>query len=535
VDEVEQSLDVLASTRRDLPERHHSLRAVFERSWQLLTPHEQLVFPRLSVFQGGFTLEAACQVAGADLPVLGRLVAKSLLRTMTTESGATIRYDIHDILRQYAQEILANDPAEQRRIETIHIAYYATFMNQHHQQWLSQEDQSSIDAMGIELSNIRIAWQRAVEHKEVKVLGQIVGPLYTLYEARGWFREGRDVFAWVLERLMPGSTSDEQCVWGQLLVHRAGFQIHLGMVLEAQRSAQQGVEALRRQEVAEPLAFATNILAGTYLKVGNYEAAGEALRESLSIRRGLGNRRGMLAPLANLGIVYTQLGDYVAAGEVLEEGLAICREQDVRHGLIRFLNNLAVLHYTMGDWATAQGYCEQALPVSEELERGHLKAVVLINLGKIHVRQTRFEQALADCQAAVDLMCQSNDLPNQVEGLTWLSLAHHGLGDQAAARRCLSDGLQIALKTQIPPSILCLLVGAGVLLLDERRREAGIDLLVTAARHPATEQSDRTYALDLLIEQGITLPDLVVYQEDCLLAEVANDLLVKLRTDFPGE
>src|SRR5262245_167678 len=96
-DEIQRNLDFLATRARDVPERHRSIRAVFEQSWSLLSAEEQRVLRRVAVFRGGFTRAAAEEVGSASLALLSALVAKSLLRR--TAQG---RYDLHEVLHQYA-------------------------------------------------------------------------------------------------------------------------------------------------------------------------------------------------------------------------------------------------------------------------------------------------------------------------------------------------------------------------------------------------------------------------------------------------
>jgi predicted ATPase len=91
--EIENSLDFLSASMRDLPKRHRSMRMVFDYSWQMLTPEEQKVLCKLSVFRGGFQRQAAEQVAGSTLSILSTLVNRSLLRRTT--SG---RYDLHEVV-----------------------------------------------------------------------------------------------------------------------------------------------------------------------------------------------------------------------------------------------------------------------------------------------------------------------------------------------------------------------------------------------------------------------------------------------------
>src|SRR5260221_166029 len=121
--EIERSLDFLESDLRDLPERQRSLRAVFEYSWNLMSEHERDVFMRLSVFRGGFTREAAQEVSGASLKTLMTLVNKSLLRR--DPSG---RYDVHELLRQYAEARLHGNAAAEADTRNRHSTFYTTLL-----------------------------------------------------------------------------------------------------------------------------------------------------------------------------------------------------------------------------------------------------------------------------------------------------------------------------------------------------------------------------------------------------------------------
>src|SRR5579859_1028258 len=116
--EIERDLGFLTTSQRDVPERHRSLRAVFDHSWRLLAADEQRVLRRLAVFRGGFGREAAEQVAGASLPLLAALLDKSLM-----SRNAAGRYDLHELIRQYLGEQLM-EAGEVQPIRSQHLAYY---------------------------------------------------------------------------------------------------------------------------------------------------------------------------------------------------------------------------------------------------------------------------------------------------------------------------------------------------------------------------------------------------------------------------
>jgi predicted ATPase len=106
-DEIERNLGFLETTMHDVPQRHRSLRAAFDQSWRLLLDDERHVFSQLSVFRGSFARDAAAAVARAGLTELHGLVSKSLVRR--AELG---RFELHELLRQYAAERLAAEHVE---------------------------------------------------------------------------------------------------------------------------------------------------------------------------------------------------------------------------------------------------------------------------------------------------------------------------------------------------------------------------------------------------------------------------------------
>ncbi len=160
--EIEASMDFLTTAAQDAPERHRSLRAVFEYSWNLLASSEQEMFRSLAVFRGGFDRDAAAHVVGASLPALAGLVDKSLLRR-----SAAGRYAIHELLHLYANEKLSEDQ-ENERVHDAHCRYFAELLTRHQAQLQSDDVASALTALGAERENVRAAWNWAVSHRRVR-------------------------------------------------------------------------------------------------------------------------------------------------------------------------------------------------------------------------------------------------------------------------------------------------------------------------------------------------------------------------------
>src|SRR6266545_5842551 len=138
---------------RDVPERHRSARAVFEHSWELLTTEEQALFKQLSVFRGGFTFQAAEHIAGATLGTLARLVDKSLLRA--ERDG---RYDMHELLRQFAAEKLDADAGAEERTRERHSAFYLAWLQRKEPELKGRQQLHALDEVEREFENVRGAW-----------------------------------------------------------------------------------------------------------------------------------------------------------------------------------------------------------------------------------------------------------------------------------------------------------------------------------------------------------------------------------------
>ncbi|MCO5182968.1 MAG: NB-ARC domain-containing protein [Anaerolineae bacterium] len=180
VEEIQRGLDFLESELGDIPSRQRSLRATFAYSWRLLSDRERHIFQQLSVFQGGFTRVAAHEVTGATLHDLRSLVGKSLL---TTELDG--RYQIHELLRQFSAERLAQDEVEQQEARNRHATYFSELIEQLYTRVKGPEHKQIMALFDAENANARLAWHWAVENENSHWIGQMVEPLSLYYQWRG--------------------------------------------------------------------------------------------------------------------------------------------------------------------------------------------------------------------------------------------------------------------------------------------------------------------------------------------------------------
>ena len=201
--EISKSLDFLDSELEGIPERHRSVRAVFDYSWSMLGEGEGRIFSALSVFRGGFTREAGEAVAGASMRNLANLVSKSLL-VHNRESG---RYTVHELLRQYAEESLREDTLLYETTVAAHKDFYADLAADAEELILRDQIQL-IRVVEGDLDNIRLAWRRhpyASSTVAAAVLVGVVALYFANYQAGtsetvNWY----DVFARVMTSRLKG-------------------------------------------------------------------------------------------------------------------------------------------------------------------------------------------------------------------------------------------------------------------------------------------------------------------------------------------
>ena len=162
-EQIQQNLDFLSSPLRDIPQRHRNLRAVFEHSWTTLSKSEQDAFQRLSIFQGGFSAEAAEAITHTSDMTLVRLQHKSILR-----ADAQRRYQLHQLIQQYAAEKLQQSPQFYSETAKRHAQFYADLLYENLNHLKGPRQNETRQLFNLEIDNIRLAWSWALTNIEVE-------------------------------------------------------------------------------------------------------------------------------------------------------------------------------------------------------------------------------------------------------------------------------------------------------------------------------------------------------------------------------
>ena len=461
-DEIEQNLDFLSTTLRDLPPRHRSLRAVFDYTWQRLEAEEREILQQLSVFRGNFTREAAAEVAGAALPLLAALVDKSLL-----QHPSPSRYEMHGLLRQYAGQQLAADPEMEAAVRRRHARTFATLLKAQETPLRGGDLHSALAIISGEIDNVRAAWAWMVEQGDPALLGELVVPLLLFYEVRSWFEEGVNHFRLAAARLQEASTplnEPGRLTLGYLLAVQGWFTYRLARYEEAQTLLEKSLHILRQAGDQRGQAFALSVQALIFRLRGHYEEAqeqGEAslqlcqqfdeplfkafslhnlgsvarvqsryrqarqrYRESLALFKAIDNGYGTAFALISLGNIELRLGAFEQAEKSYEESRAMCERIGYQYGLAVAFRSLADARIALGKYAGIRELCRRSLAITHALADREGSAWAVLVLGKHALAQ-------GDEEAAERLYERSLSIFRQVKHRSGVALALNQLGQLA--------------------------------------------------------------------------------------------------------
>ena len=462
--EISQSLDFLEADWPDVPERQHSLRAVFERSWNLLSEPEREAFQALSVFSGGFTRAAAQEVSGASLYQLRSLAEKSLLQVTPSK-----RYQIHDLLRHFAAEQLDSLPDAETGAHDRHCAYYMAALQRWGADLTSSRHQESLVEMEAELGNVSAAWSWAVERGQIEQLGAALEGLQHFYWHSGRYREGIGAFAaaaTAAEAAARDLDDKAAClrVWVRAWAWQSNFQRAIGQQEAAQQLQQQCQEILREPTLAEAdTQLERAILSmsmGLTVCMADYAQGRQHFEESFCLFRALDHRWGMAWALNTWGSMSKFMGEFQDAGERFKEGLTIYRELGYQPGLADSLSQLTQIAWLQGRFAEGERLAREAVATAREAGSRTELAYALLSQGEALEKVGKFSEAQAVFQQSLVLYSELGHRNYITEAHAFLGSVDTHRGRYQEARAQLQRSLELA-RAQGPP--YC--IGLNLLLL----------------------------------------------------------------------
>jgi predicted ATPase/DNA-binding SARP family transcriptional activator len=468
--EIAGSLRALSTRLRDVPERHRSLWAVFEHSWQLLTSDERAAFRGLAVFRGGFQIEAAQYVAAATPALLAALIDKSLV-----QREGDGRYDLHELLLQYGREKLI-EAGEIDRAQERQLAWFVQLAAEAEAQLLGQEQARWLRQLEVENDNLRTALQWALEHQQIESAARLGAALQRFWHLRGHYAEGRQ---W-LERVLTHGAGLSTAVRAELIDGACRLARAQADLPRAAALAQQAL-ALQRELGNKPgVAMALNSLSLIVRDQGDLEQASRLLEESLTLWRESGDQRGISRGLNSLGIIARRRGDYQRARALFEESLAIRQKLRDPHDIADSLQNLGNVARHQNDLAQAHAFYEQSLTLYREIGDVASVANALNSLGIVARLQGDYTQAVALHESSLQLQREIGAARGIASSLNNLGLAWVEQHDAARAVAAFRESLALAREQGDKSGILSNVEGLAEVAIIRGRYVEAITILGAA-------------------------------------------------------
>ncbi len=460
---VKAGLDFLGAIAPDLPERHRSLRGVFEATWALLSGDEQRDLARLSIFSGGFTLQAAEAVARLDLRVLSALKDMGLV-----EQRQHDRFLMHPLIHEYAREKLAAMSDVERETGQRHSEYYLSMVDAEFAAIASVGESLVLDRIECEIANLKAAWRHAIREGARKRLRQAAEALFYALLLRARYSDALEFFY-----VKTGARRLDK-YFSSLL---ATCQVQHGALDAAEAAA---LATLRDEDQSlTARAHAHHGLALVAHGRGDFAAAKRNYELALAIRRQRSDWIGCYYSASSLALVHVLLGELNEARERIKESYRLCE-------LLGNTSGMMYVHLLAGDLAAREGRAEDAkanyyksLDIEEAIHNPQYRARILISLGSLLAKQGDSSGAQRCHSEAVDLAAEVGDRLRRANALLELAtdLRIDGKAEQAKAR--LLDATPVALMLSARPLLLrCLLELARVEMLCGN--EAGARRLAAA-------------------------------------------------------
>jgi predicted ATPase/class 3 adenylate cyclase len=495
LERLQRRLDVLGSGGRDLPDRQRTLWGAIGWSFELLDETECNVFEMMSVFSST-RLEAIEAVAGSIFPsldlfeALASLVDKSLLRG--EDSSGARRFSMLLMIREFAAERLAEDPAREQAVRRAHAEYFRDYTRELSDRLSGPERQSVLDDLGAEIGNLRTAWRYWVDQGDAEQLFSLIGGLWALHDAKGWYHAAIELASEALEVLATAEHSPER--QAEELTLRTSLARALmavkGYDVEVEQAFKQVLELARLAGGATQEYPVLRALATYYMNIADWESARALGEQILEIAAGEGDETMLIEGNFVAGASMAFLGDMEHGLPHLDE--VIASFDPAVHGASRFRLGpqsavsarvaSGLLLWQAGSLDQAVERVHGSLTIAEQLQHPYSVAYALYHNGFLELNRGRFVEC-RERAGQLALVAGENDyavwktLATVLDGVSLTML-----GDTEEGLRLTEAGIELYQGLTTPPVFWPLILHLrAVVHAFAGRPEQGLDLIEQAS------------------------------------------------------
>jgi predicted ATPase/DNA-binding CsgD family transcriptional regulator len=465
--------------RTALP-RHQTLQAAIDWSYSLLSEAERTLFRRLSVFAGGWTVEAAEATAGFDgmeaadvLKLLSRLIDKSLVQVQE-QSGAA-RHGMLETIKQYAYErLIASDELDW--VQARQMDFFLNVAEQANREIHGPQQIEWIDRLEADHDNYRVALSWCMSTQQTEAALRLLGALAWSWQLRGYYSEVRTWFNKV--RALPEVT-DYPTAYAKMLNNVAYQGWKLGdyrnarSFLEESRAIWLTLGAEGECGLAEALSWLGMV--ARWDKLDNQTAL-SFVEQGVALYRKCGDRWGLAVGLFHLGIAARDQHDYAVALSWFEQSLAMFRQLGDLVFISRVSQNMGRLVLQQGDFETARSLIEQALMTDQRLNHKSGIALGLSDLGNVYRYRGEYDRAEELYEKSLAVSREYHLKPNVNDALHFLGLVALHRNQSALAAQYFTDAYDAGCDIDENGNATALLIGLAAVAAETNQPERAAKL-----------------------------------------------------------
>jgi tetratricopeptide (TPR) repeat protein len=430
---------------------------------------------------------------------LSSLVSKSLLRR--APGG---RFDLHEVIRQYAGGYLRDDLTLRNR----HSEYYLNLLHQSEDALFGVDEANRLRELFNEFGNLRIAWEQAIKQKMYALIDSAMDTYWTVYAVHGWFQEGIEQTSALVESLRADAhTREEKIYLCNAMMSCAAFTARSGKHAQARSVYEQCIETLRGLGETKRLPQALVVYGKVISMMGDFSTARSALDEGVEIATQNNDVWFMGLGQINQGFNAAQEGNLEYAYERMQSGLALWRTLGNMSAVSFALNHLSPIAMHLGKLDDADAYLQESLALSLEIHDRWGIGSTYGQLGNLALRRGDFAAAKESLERSLGIF-ENLGLRWEITGaLTQLGKVAIASEDWTEAEQLLKRAVKTSLEAQIIPQAIDAALELADCFAHQGKVSAAMELILAAMGHPACTESARQRAMELksLTEPRISL------------------------------
>jgi len=428
-------------------------------------------------------------------------LAKSLLRRLP--SG---RYELHELVRQYAADRLHASPEEEAETRERHCRHYLTQLQQREAALHSAHQREMLDQVTAEIDNLRLAWESAATEHRIAWLRQTAWVLWWYYELPDLYQEGEMMFglaaesARTLEVDEPASRAAQEIAACHFQIFTASFAFRQDRIGETVETVAQGLDRLRKGDDAEALFDALWIAGSSARILGDFPQGARYVREALALEGG--SNRTWLVALCTilLGQIELELGNYTEAHRLISKGLVLSRALGDPTIISYAIGMLSQTVRAQGRFAEMELLLREGYRLARESGTQYTQGLLLMQLAEI--ARTKGDDAEAErlYGESIALYREKGDDWSLSRALTQLGDLQLAGGAEAKARQSFMEALEIAQRGSYYPLALDAMIGIATGEAKEGRLTPAFELVLQVLRDSAATDVTKSRAEKLRIE-----------------------------------